>query len=305
MFSAVTETRSCLVYGVLRAVRRMWHRADTLANDPLLGLNVGRHQDYRAVGVLAPVIWHSPTVHDALENIATFQSVISEGGTFCILPSDAHGLRTQCEYVPSINMVPANPHQILALVVGLIGIISAISNNKTPALTLYLPPSLDANALAKHVCCEVLTREGNLAVDFSCDYLAQPIQGCDPHLYQLNLAYAQELLRSKRDSLALIDSIKMCVQQLGYASANIDQVERKLELHKRTLQRKLSEQGTSFRQLKEEVIKEHCIHLLVTQKLKLEWVAQQLGYSEPSAFHRAFKTWFGITPKQFIRQPHY
>ena len=289
----------------LSTVRRMWHRADSLAHDPLLGLKVGASQDNRAVGVLAPVIWHSPTVRSALENIAIFQSVISEGGAFHILPPHESPPRIQCEYVPSVNIVPANPHQILALVVGLMGIISAISNSQVQALTLYVPPSLDASALAKHVTCEVVTRPGNLAVDFTCDYLSHPIPGCDPHLYQINLAYAQELLRSKRDSLTLINSIKTCVQQLEFSHANIDQVEKKLELHKRTLQRKLSEQGTSFRQLKEEVLKEHCIHLLVTQKLELEFVAHQLGYSEPSAFHRAFKTWFGLTPKQFINQPHY
>ncbi len=289
----------------LSTVRRMWHRADALANDPLLGLKIGSSQDNRAVGVLAPVIWHSPTVRCALDNIATFQFVISEGGTFHVSPPTESGPRIQCEYVPSVNIVPANPHQILALVVGLMGIISAISNTQVQALTLYIPPTLNARALAKHVTCKVVTRAGNLAVEFASDHLTQPILGCDPHLYQLNVAYAQELLRSKRDSLAFIDSIKTCVQQLGYARANIDQVENTLELNKRTVQRKLSEQGTSFRQLKEEVLKEHCIHLLVTQKLELELVAHQLGYSEPSAFHRAFKTWFAITPKQFISQPHY
>ena len=129
--------------------------------------------------------------------------------------------------------------------------------------------------------------------------------GCDEHLYQINLAYAEELLRTKRAGLAIIDSVKDLIELCGFSTASINDVEARLGLHKRTLQRNLFEQGTSFRQLKEEVLKERAVNLLVGKKVEIEAVAMHLGYSEPSAFHRAFKTWFGVTPKQFCGMRHY
>jgi len=284
----------------LSAARQMWQRADELARDPLLGLKIGSSQDYRSVGVLAPILWHSPSVRIALNHVATFQTLISESGSFLLTEiQDSDGPIIQCEYVPVPNIVPVNDHQVLAVIIGTVAIIQAISNNRVRAKRLYLPPSLNADLIAKNMECQTKKREGNLAICFTTEQFDQALLGCDEHLYQINLTYAEELLRSKRASLALIDSIKRIIEQYGFSSASIEDAERDLELHKRSLQRNLAQQGTSFRQLKEEVLKEWAVKLLVRQKIEIDEVAQQLGYSEPSAFHRAFKTWFSVTPKRF------
>jgi len=282
------------------AARRMWQRADQLAQDPLLGLKIGCSQDYRSVGVLAPILWHSPSVRIALNHIATFQTLISESGSFLLTETQDHEEPIiQCEYVPVPNSVPVNAHQVLAVIIGTVGIIQAISNNRVRAKRLYLPPNLNADLISKGIECQIENRVGNLAICFTTEYFDQAILGCDEHLYQINLTYAEELLRSKRASQALIDSIKKVIEQYGFSTATIEDAESHLELHKRTLQRNLAQQGSSFRQLKEEVLKEWAIKLLIRQKLEIDEVAQKLGYSEPSAFHRAFKTWFATTPKQF------
>ncbi len=289
----------------ISAARQMWHRANELAQDPLLGLKIGSSQDYRAVGVLAPILWHSPSVRIALNHLSTFQTLISESGSFLVTQSqDSKGELIQCEYVAAPNIVPVNAHQVLAVIVGTIGIIKAISNDGVKLKQLFLPPSLNANLISKQLACEVFSREGNMAISFAAEQLDKPLLGCDQHLYQINLSYAEELLRSKRASLALIDSIKNVIEQFGFSTATIEDAQSHLTLHKRSLQRNLAQQGTSFRQLKEEVLKEWAINLLLRQKLDIDAVAQKLGYSEPSAFHRAFKSWFECTPKQFCQGGH-
>ena len=285
--------------------RQMWHQADKIAQDPLLGVKIGSSQDYRAVGVLAPVIWHSPDARTALNNIVTFQTLISESGCFQIdqILVDEEWV-IQCEYVAVPNIVPANPHKILAVVMGTISIIQAISNNAIKAKRLYVPLSLDATLISNTLGCEVENREGNLAVYFSSKQFDEPLLGCDHHLYQINIVYAEELLRAKRAGLALIDSVKHVIEGNGFSRVESEEVELSLGMHKRTLQRNLSEQGTSFRQVKESVLKEQAASLLLKDKIEIESVATCLGYSEPSAFHRAFKSWFGVTPKKFcsVRQ---
>jgi AraC-like DNA-binding protein len=285
--------------------RQMWHQADKMAQDPLLGVKIGSSQDYRAVGVLAPVVWHSPDARTALNNIVTFQTLISESGCFHvdeILVAEERII--QCEYVAVPNIVPANAHQILAVVMGTVGIIQAISNNRIQVKRLYVPLSLDAALISKTLGCEVENRVGNLAVYFPSEPFDEPLLGCDNHLYHINIVYAEEMLRAKRAGLALIDSVKHLIESSGFSRVSSEAVELSLGMHKRTLQRNLSEQSTSFRQVKEGVLKEQAASLLLRDKMEIESVAAYLGYSESSAFHRAFKSWFGVTPKQFcsVRQ---
>jgi AraC-like DNA-binding protein len=290
----------------LSSARQMWHQADKMAQDPLLGVKIGSSQDYRAVGVLAPVVWHSPDARTALNNIVTFQTLISESGCFYvdeILVAEERVI--QCEYVAVPNIVPANAHQILAVVIGTVGIIQAISNNGIKVKRLYVPLNLDAVLISKALGCEVENRAGNLVIYFSSDQFDEPLLGCDEHLYQINRVYAEELLKAKRAGLALIDSVKHLIEVNGFSRVSSEQVELSIGMHKRTLQRNLSEQGTSFRHVKEAVLKEQAASLLLKDKIEIEAVAEYLGYSEPSAFYRAFKSWFGITPKQFCSVRRY
>ena len=288
------------------SARKVWHQADNVAKDPLLGFKVGSVQNYRAIGALAPVIWHSPNVRTALKNLTTFQSLVSESGSFHVYERQENGEKVEyCEYIAKLSSVSINVHQVLSVVVGTIGIIRAISNNMVDVKRLYVPRSLDADLLAKNLVCNVVNRDGNFAICFATQQFDLPILGCDDNLYRINIAYAEELLNAKKIAVALVDSIKALIESGGFSRVNIEYVELSLGLHKRTLQRNLLEQGTSFRQIKEEVLKTHAVNLLLSEKLAIEVLATHLGYSEPSAFHRAFKSWFGVTPRKFCRISHY
>jgi AraC-like DNA-binding protein len=58
----------------------------------------------------------------------------------------------------------------------------------------------------------------------------------------------------------------------------------------------LSDEGTSFRQILSEVRRELASRHLIEQRLAIGEIAFLLGFSEPSAFHRAFKRWTGHAP---------
>tara|TARA_R110002153_G_scaffold249448_2_gene405770 strand:+ start:5077 stop:6090 length:1014 start_codon:yes stop_codon:yes gene_type:complete len=287
-------------------VRKIWHRADRLAQDPLLGVKVGRLLNYRALGVLSPVIWHSPTIRDVIENIKKFQTLISESGRYHIterLIDNEPSL--YCEYVAVESSVPINNHQVLGVVAHTIELMRAITSSTFKINKIYVPKSLNAELLANKFGISVISHNGNFAICFSSNQIDKPFLGVDNNLYQINLAYAEELLRGKNASSALINSVKALIKEGGLALANIEFVESSLRLNKRTLQRTLTKYGTSFRQLKEEVLKEEAVSLLLKPSIDMEGLASYLGYSEPSAFYRAFKTWYKMTPKQFYKGHHY
>jgi AraC-like DNA-binding protein len=69
----------------------------------------------------------------------------------------------------------------------------------------------------------------------------------------------------------------------------------------RTLQRKLAEEQTSFREIASEVKKELALHLMKNRPGTITEVAEVLGYNDLPAFRRAFKGWTKSTPKEMKR----
>jgi len=69
-------------------------------------------------------------------------------------------------------------------------------------------------------------------------------------------------------------------------------------MSERSLQRKLSAEATTFDQLLDELRHGLSLRYLADPRISIAETAYLLGYSEPSAFHRAFKRWTGQTPSQ-------
>ncbi len=73
-------------------------------------------------------------------------------------------------------------------------------------------------------------------------------------------------------------------------------VARSMDMHPQTLRRRLSAEGATFKDIKNQVRRDTALHFLGKQGLSIEEIAHRAGFSESSAFIRAFKGWTGITP---------
>ncbi|HBM49958.1 MAG TPA: AraC family transcriptional regulator, partial [Marinobacter sp.] len=71
-----------------------------------------------------------------------------------------------------------------------------------------------------------------------------------------------------------------------------------LELHTspQTLRRRLKQENTSFQEIKDLLRRDMAIYYLSHQELPINDIAERVGFTEPSTFHRAFKKWTGVTP---------
>lgn len=78
-----------------------------------------------------------------------------------------------------------------------------------------------------------------------------------------------------------------------------NQLARYMNFSPRTLRRRLAEEGTSYRELVAGLRENRAIHLLQTTDLSIGKIAINLGYSDLSNFHRAFKSWTGHTPNHY------
>ncbi|GAA6135217.1 AraC family transcriptional regulator [Oceaniserpentilla sp. 4NH20-0058] len=74
---------------------------------------------------------------------------------------------------------------------------------------------------------------------------------------------------------------------------------KKLGMSEQTLRRKLSNEGSSYQNIKDSIRQELASKLLSQRALSIANISKQLNFSEPRAFTRAFKQWSGYTPKAF------
>ncbi|MEQ9463980.1 MAG: AraC family transcriptional regulator ligand-binding domain-containing protein [Haliea sp.] len=72
-----------------------------------------------------------------------------------------------------------------------------------------------------------------------------------------------------------------------------------LNMSARTLRRRLESEGTSYQRIKDKARRDRAISLLRHPELSVCEVAEVLGFSDPSAFHRSFKKWTGQSPGAF------
>ena len=75
-----------------------------------------------------------------------------------------------------------------------------------------------------------------------------------------------------------------------------------LSLSTRTLIRRLHAEGTNFRQIKDQMRQDTALRLLRESQETVEKIAAQVGFDSLTAFHRAFKSWTGLTPLTYRRQ---
>ncbi|SVD87682.1 uncharacterized protein METZ01_LOCUS440536, partial [marine metagenome] len=86
------------------------------------------------------------------------------------------------------------------------------------------------------------------------------------------------------------------------AKSSLGEVAKCLNLSSRSLRRKLQEEGTSFSRVVDDVSAAIAKHQLTFARTSIQEIAYNLGFSQPSSFHRAFKRWTGMTPAQFVTQ---
>lgn len=135
---------------------------------------------------------------------------------------------------------------------------------------------------------------------FSADQLAAPLPRADPALGELLAELAGKALVQRPREEPLLGRVRELIAaalQRGTVTAGL--AARSLAMSERTLRRRLEELGTSFHALTEATREELARRHVADRSLPLSEVAFLLGFSEPSAFHRAFKRWTGITPAAF------
>jgi len=133
---------------------------------------------------------------------------------------------------------------------------------------------------------------------FSADDACRPFVTASESLWR---SFQPELARLREDAEAggsTIDRVRAAIREcLPSGEVSIDAAAQRLRVGRRTLQRRLSEDGVTFRHLVREVREVLAGHYVRATTLPYAEVSFLLGFDEPSSFFRAFREWTGTTPQ--------
>jgi AraC-like DNA-binding protein len=135
---------------------------------------------------------------------------------------------------------------------------------------------------------------------FAASTLALPVVSADAPLHSVLTQHAERALPPEPPAEDWLARVRLKTREaLGEGGGTLERVARALKMSPRTLQRRLSEHGTSFQDVLDVERQELARRLLEDPRLSVSEVAWRLGYSELTAFNRAFKRWTGKTPGEW------
>lgn len=120
----------------------------------------------------------------------------------------------------------------------------------------------------------------------------------DPQVYELATFFIEHKLRQRiQPTTARVNAL---IARLLHTAQDCtsEEIAGRLGLHRRTMQRRLREEGSCFETLKDEVRREMALRCLRQSDMPLSRLAEKLGYSEVSALSRSCNRWFATSPRK-------
>ena len=269
-----------------------------LLAQPILGTRIGARMTPKQSGILGYLTQTSASMLDALRCFERFQRLIYEGNTaqidwqgdICILTWDtSHGHSTQI----SDEVVFAS----------LLSVMRCCLQDPTASLLSVAfsgAPMGPANLYQEYYGCEVQFNQTNLSMSVDSKYLLMSFESSDPGLHGLLFEQALNKLPKESEERDFVGDLHQAtVRALHEGQPTAAHISSKLHMSSRTLHRRLDGLGYVFRDFLKAIRKKMAQEYLVDEHLTLSEIALLLGYSEQSAFSRAFAGWFDMTPSEY------
>jgi AraC-like DNA-binding protein len=163
----------------------------------------------------------------------------------------------------------------------------------------YKPPP-HAHLYSKLFQCDVIFNSPQTVISAKPEILSLPTLTANPVVHERSVAYCEAALLKLGLDQSLTDKVRRLLKTApDWTHVSLDTLAQSVNLSSRTLNRRLQSEGYSFQALLDEQRCDFACRLLARSELKIDRVAEQLGYSDPSNFRRAFKKWTGETPSDY------
>jgi AraC-like DNA-binding protein len=130
--------------------------------------------------------------------------------------------------------------------------------------------------------------------------LERPFATHNEELLQMLAPQFEHALKERRTKQTILEQVKWVLKRLLSGSRpDLLMVAKELGMGERTLQRRITDEGTTFRQLLNETRHELVQQYLGDASVEITEAAFLVGYEDPNSFYRAFRSWEGKTPAEW------
>lgn len=277
--------------------RALIERARGLTGEPGLGFYLGLHKRATFYGHLGFAVMHASTLREALELAVEFAPAVGTALSLRLHVEDGLASLTIEEHA---DLGSARDVVLISLLVGIMQIGTALTGrNLSGSADLAIPEpsywSRFAHLTPNTRCGQPATR-----VVFDAAYLDLPLVAPDRAAMRLAREQCERSLLELGQRGTVAERTRRLVMKAEGACC-LDDVAETLHLSRRTLKRRLAEEGVTFSGIRNDARRERALLLLQSPDLTLETIAERLGYSTVPNFVRAFRRLTGDTPGAYRR----
>ncbi len=279
---------------------RLFEKAVALTADPLVGLKVGTRVKPGNYGVIGFVLMACRTFGEVLMRSGRYQKLVGDiGYSDMIFVGDQADVRwhSHFEQVP-----PAVVEEHMASIVTYACWLTGEERRPT-RISFSHAPQGDMAVYESVFQCEVLFNQAQTAVRFPVAYTAIELPQFDLDLCNLLDKKAQAELAALEAESSFVGAIKKLIRnRLPDGVPTLDAISESLGRTEKSLQRELGQLDTNFKKILDSTRHELALGYISNPDIELNELAFLLGFSEQSAFQRAFKRWTGTSPGKYRKQ---
>jgi AraC-like DNA-binding protein len=263
-----------------------------------LGILLGENLGLDVLGVVGRLAQHAADVGSALRNVILHLHLHDQGAVPALWVSGDRAMVGYTIYQPDVH----GTEQIYDLAVAITrNVVKALAGSgaEPSEVRLHRARPKDIDPYRRFFRTRVHFGEEYPGVLFPASWLERPLRGADALVHQEIMREIEALeARGAGDLAAQLKRVlrRMLIGGACQGETCRDRVADLFAIHRRTLNRRLSDQGTSFKALVDEARYEIARQLLRDTRLPVGQVAAALDYSDAASLDRAFRRWSGTTP---------
>ncbi len=271
-----------------------------LAPEPETPWDLGQYFNTNAHGILGDLVASAPTIGDFVGAIIEFDIISSSYfRLYSEIKNDRMRVYPVENYIPDDLLSFLIERDISAGISATRSRFSADLNEMISAISFSHPERTDPEKYRQVFVNNILFNQSTTFIDVYLPALDFVLPGNHQKSFVLLRQQCQlESSLKREDRFFVSDKVKLYIQ-MKKGNVNLPETAKWLKMSKRSLSRVLSEEGTSFRKIRNQYIFQQSLYFLKDPEMTVERVADELGFSETCAFSRAFQKWTGITPSQY------
>lgn len=265
-----------------------------------IGLRAGMRADLRSLGVLGYIVAHSETVGRGLQALREFLYVHDQGAVPFL--AEDHGVAFLGYEVlePGTEGAEQMSFGALAIAANILRTLCGPGFGLRAVSFSYKRPA-DTSLFRKVFDAPVRFNAEQSALAFDAHWLQKPIEGADTYMRELLTARLKDDLSAFPEAFAA-RAQRVVRTLLASGLCHETDVARAFGMSRRSLSRRLDACGSSFRSVLDAARFDAACALLESSPITIVEVAARLGYSDSSAFARAFRRWSGTSPAHWRRR---